>query len=166
MRKIKAQKLTPEAFQNYGTYQNLYDLGDRVEEWENGAKGFFPDLVKMNFGCGNPVTASVCKVLQSDGNVIEFTEIHKYTGEGILPLDGDCIIHVGKGFKGVNSAKIKAFYIPKGTFVSLDPGIMHGKQIAYNQELVHVLILLPGRTYGNDCEVFSFADEDKVEVEY
>ena len=164
MTTIQAEQLTRENFQNFGSYQNLLDISDRLEKWEDGESGFFPDLVQLNFGGGNPACASVCRVLKQDGAVIDFTEFHKYTAEGILPLDGDCVIYVGKNYHGVTSAKLLAFRVPKGTFVSLRAGVLHGKQIVFDQEAVHVLILLPEHTYENDCEIIRFSEEDYVQV--
>lgn len=166
MRTIKAQPLTLANFQKYGTFQNLLDITGTTEPWEETKSGFFPDLVRLNLGNGNCACVSVNKVTKSDGNVIQFTEYHGYTSEGVLPLDGDCIIHVGKANGPVTPEKLKAFYVPKGTFVSLYPGVLHGTQIACKEDTVHVLILLPERTYGNDCVVTQFEKENQIAVEY
>ena len=165
MNKIKAQRLTHENFRNYGSFQNLYDITNRLEHWEDGGSGFYPDLIRMSMG-GLSVGACLCRVRKDEGNIITFTEYHRRTAEGILPLDGDCIIHAGKNFGGVTPDKIQAFYVPKGCFVSLNPGVLHGKQIVYNQDLVHILVLLPEFTYASDCEFVHFAKDDQIEVEY
>jgi len=166
MKTIKAEPLTMEAFRKYGTFQNLLDITGTTEPWEKTENGFFPDLVRMNFGIGNCTCASVNKITKAEGNVIQFTEYHGHTSEGILPIDGDCIIHVGKANGPITSEKLRAFYVPRGTFVALNPGVLHGNQITCKEETVHVLILLPERTYGNDCVVVSFEPDDRVVVEY
>ena len=166
MKTIHAELLSKEAFRKYGTFQNMLDISDTTEPWESTDGGFYPDLVRMQLGNDNCACASVNKISKADGDVIKFTEYHGYTSEGILPLDGDCIIHVGKANGPVTSEKLRAFYVPKGTMVALNPGVLHGTQIACKEDVVHVLILLPERTYGNDCEVIRFAEEDQVRVTF
>ena len=166
MKKIQAQPLTPEAFRNYGTYQNMLDFSDRVEAWEDGRKGFFADLLQINLGKDNAPSFSINRVGKEEGNVINFTEFHRYTAEGILALDGDCIFHVGKAQGAPGPDKLKAFILPRGTLVTINPGVLHGTHIAHKEDWVNVLIILPERTYGNDCEVIPFSDDQKIEVLY
>lgn len=45
---------------------------------------------------------------------------------------------------------IEAFYVPKGTFVKLNPLIVHGTQYPVDKEDVHIVCMLPGRTFKND----------------
>ena len=45
---------------------------------------------------------------------------------------------------------IEAFYVPKGTFVKLNPLIVHGTQYPVDKEDVHIVCILPGRTFKND----------------
>ena len=121
---------------------------------------FYPDLVQI-LGHGDlPVSASVARVAPCEP-VVSFCEFHNHTGEGILPIDGDCVIYVAGAGRGVDPDAIEAFRVPRGTFVSLLPGTVHGRQFACGDAPVHVLILLPERTYKNDCEFAVLKEEEK-----
>ena len=41
-------------------------------------------------------------------------------------------------------------HVPKGTFVKLNPLIVHGTQYPVDKEDVHIVCMLPGRTFKND----------------
>ena len=73
-----------------------------------------------------------------------------WTCEGLLPLDGDVIIFVGIMDSDFRTESIEAFYVPKGTFVKLNPLIVHGTQYPVDKEDVHIVCMLPGRTFKND----------------
>lgn len=68
----------------------------------------------------------------------------------VLPLDGDVIIFVGIMDRDFRTESIEAFYVPKGTFVKLNPLIVHGTQYPVDKEDVHIVCMLPGRTFKND----------------
>lgn len=68
----------------------------------------------------------------------------------VLPLDGDVIIFVGIMDSDFRTESIEAFYVPKGTFVKLNPLIVHGTQYPVDKEDVHIVCMLPGRTFKND----------------
>ena len=53
----------------------------------------------------------------------------------------------------------------QGTIVSLRPGIWHHAPFAYNSEYVNVMIVLPERTYANDCTVYEIPEERRIEIE-
>ncbi|MCX4316855.1 MAG: hypothetical protein OSJ52_09510 [Lachnospiraceae bacterium] len=52
----------------------------------------------------------------------------------MLPLDGDVIIYVGIFRQGFQLDSMEAFRVPKGTFVKLNPLIVHGTQYVTDQE--------------------------------
>ena len=138
---------------------------DALRQGEERSNEFYPDLVQVLGHNNLPISASVARVAPCKP-VIGFGECHKYTGEGILPIDGDCVIYVAKAGRGLDPDKIEAFRVPQGTFVALLPGTIHGRQFTCTDKPVHVLILLPERTYANDCEFFMIKEEEKqVEVE-
>jgi ureidoglycolate lyase len=165
MHQIKAKPLTPEAFRKYGTYQDLLDDASLAQN-SVFPFAFYPDLITLNFANTTLPSVCVCRVEKTEKNIIAFAEAHKYTCEGLLPIDGDVVIFVGTpGFGGrINPKSLEAFYVPKGTFVKLNPLIVHGSQYAVNDGVVHVLCMLPERTFANDMEAFPLGDEDKVEI--
>ncbi len=161
MRTIPVKELTLEDFRWYGSFCNLLDMSP-LRSGEERSNEFYPDLVQVLGHSGLPASASVARVAPCEP-VVNFCEFHNHTGEGILPIDGDCVIYVAKAGRGVDPKSIEAFRVPKGTFVSLLPGTVHGRQFACGGAPVHVLILLPERTYKNDCE-FAVLKEEEQQV--
>lgn len=164
MRKVTIKELTRENFCVYGSFANMINpqtllIGEKPIE-------FFRDMVLVDLAASTSAFLSVCRV-EKRPLVVDVTEFHSYCGEGILPLDGDVLIHVGPAApKGVmNLEQIEIFRVPKGTFVSLRPGVWHHAPFAYNSESVNVLIILPERTYANDCTVYEIPEEKRIEIE-
>ena len=108
---------------------------------------------------------SVCRVCERPP-VIDVTEYHNLTGEGVLPLDADALIHVAPaGVEGPPPLdKVEAFRVPKGTFVSLNPGVWHHAPFAHNADVANVLIVLPERTYATDCHVTELEPAEQIEI--
>ncbi len=166
MKQIVAKPLTPEGFARYGAYQDLLDTADLAKKSILPPFGFFPDVMTLEFG-GAP-TVSVCHVRKTDRNIVSFMEAHARTCEGLLPLDGDVIIYVGPAFgppERWDSGKLEAFIVPKGTFVKLNPLVIHGTQYAIDTDEVHLLCMLPARTFNNDMlSAILKEDDKKVEI--
>ena len=110
---IKAKQLTAEAFRKYGTYQNLLD-NEEMKKNSIFPENFFADLVTLDFGTSTLPTISICHVKKQEKNIVAFLEAHKFTCEGLLPLDGDVIIFVGSPMGDKFSVEnLEAFYVPK-----------------------------------------------------
>ena len=79
-------------------------------------------------------------------------------------MDDDVAIFVGAPAPGqkFNVDQLEAFLVPKGTFVRLNPYIIHGAQFAIHEEEAHVLCLLPGRTFRNDMEAVMLTEEERA----
>lgn len=159
MRTIKAQKLTAEAFSKYGAFYNL------VEPAGNALGSFFNDKVALPVSGNVPVTFSSLVTEKADKMIINSAEYHNYTGEGILPLDGDVVIHVAPPTKDPVPELTEAFVVPKGTVVKLNTGVWHLGPMPVEEDVVHVLIVLPERVYANDCYVVDYPEEDWIEIE-
>jgi ureidoglycolate hydrolase len=167
MKTIAAQPLTPEAFRKYGVYQNLLD-DEAVGAFSPFSKnaGFCPDLLTLNFGTSTLPSISVCRVQKTERNIVSFLEAHQYTCEGLIPLDGDVIIFVGMPARGRLSADhLEAFLVPKGTFVKLEPHIIHGTQYPLSDGITHLICMLPERTFKNDMIAQRLEEDDeRVEI--
>ena len=166
MKTIKAQPLDREAFAKYGVFQDLLD-NESLAAHSVLERGFFPDLITLDFGTTTLPTVSVSDVVKrGDKRVIPFMEAHLYTCEGLMPLDGDMILTVGVlgGRKTFNIDNMKAFIVPKGTFVKLNPQIVHGTNFPLGQDEVHMLCMLPGRTFNNDFLAEMVPEENRPEV--
>ena len=163
MRTVKVKELSVQLFGKYGTFADMTDpKGTKI-----GRKPieFFRDMVQLDLGGADIASFSVCRVLKRPA-VVDITEFHTACGEGILPLDGDILCHVGIATPNgqVPVGKIEVFRIPKGTFVALKPGVWHHAPIAYRSACVNTLIVLPERTYANDCEVYEIPEQSWIKV--
>ncbi|MCL2056654.1 MAG: hypothetical protein FWH02_05480 [Oscillospiraceae bacterium] len=165
MIQIKAKPLCNESFRKYGVFQNLLDNESMAKNSVIPA-GFFPDLIQLNFGTTTLPSVCCCHITKKDKNIVGFMEAHQYTCEGLLPLDADVIIFVGTlGRGGFSAENLEAFIVPKGTFVKLNPLIVHGSQYCLDTQEAHILCMLPERTYKNDMIAHLVErDEDKAEI--
>ncbi|RGQ52003.1 hypothetical protein DWY96_04880 [Roseburia inulinivorans] len=163
MREIEVKQLTEEGFRKYGLYQNLLD-DESLAQNAVFPRTFFADVLgPLDFGNGNLPTVSVCQVEKKEEKRIDFIEFHEHTCEGILPLDGDVILFVGTpGIYGLTPEHIEAFYVPRGTFVKMNPLIVHGNQFSTSENTVHSMCLLAGRTFHNDMHVKQLSEEEKI----
>jgi len=162
MKTLKAQKLSNESFRKYGVYQDLFNNEEMQSRtiMEKGVS-FYADLVALDFNpAGNLPTISICHLTKKEKNIVDFLEYHQYTCEGLLPLDDDVLIFVGiPGFGEMTVDKIECFYVPKGTFVKLNPLVVHGSQFPVNNKEAHVVCMLPGRTFKNDMVAKRITDD-------
>ncbi len=163
MRQICVQSLSRERFCRYGEFLNLLDDGALAAS-SIFSSSFFPDVIELNFGNDLPPTVSVCQLKRGESQTVSFVEYHKKTCEGILPLDTDVLLFVGLAEMGRLSAKfVEAFYVPKGTFVRLNPLIVHGSLFPV-AESGHSLCLLPWRTFVNDMEAKPLSADEAFEL--
>lgn len=151
MKKLIAKPLTREDFEKYGEFVNLLD-NEALAKKSIFPQGFFADVVKLDFGTTTLPTISVCHVTKQEQNMIRTMEAHKFTCEGLLPLDADVIIFVGTPRPGQKFSvdTVEAFIVPRGTFVKLNPLILHGTQFPVEASEAHMVCMLPGRTFMND----------------
>ena len=161
MREIKSQKLDREAFRPYGDYIDLLHVKQMEQREEDNI--FVPDLVELHLDGRMPASICVARVSECE-RVVSVLEYHQFTCEGILPLDGDIDIFVGPSSFRVDPETIEAFRVPQGTIVRLNPGVLHGRQFVVDTPAVNVLILLPERTFGNDCTFTRLEEKDQIRI--
>ncbi len=163
MRTCTIEELSAAEFLPFGTYANCIDPS--AERIGAPPVEFFRDLVQEEIGNARPVSFSTCRVEPRDP-VVTVTEYHTGTGEGILPLDRDVLIHAGPatppGTPPVE--RFRVFRVPRGTMVCLRPGVWHHAPFALGGP-ANVLIVLPERTYANDCTVVELEDGDRIRIE-
>lgn len=158
MRQIKAKQITAENFKEFGSFTDLlnptgYSLGD-----------FYQDRLKMHNSGSMQTAFSPLLVHKPEKMIVTTAEYHNYTQEGVLCLDDDVIVHVAPAGKDPVPELAEAFFVPKGTMVLLNTGVWHLSAIPVNKETAHVLIVLPERTYFNDCVVVEYPEENWVEI--
>lgn len=125
---------------------------------------FYRDILQMPVTSMMNLSFSICQVEKRDF-IIQKMECHSSCYEGILPLDGDVLIHVAHATQ--NSVypfdDINVFAIPQYTFVVLKAGVWHHAPFAVNST-VNTLILLPERTYANDCIRVDIPEEFQLTI--
>lgn len=162
MRTIKAQPLTAEAFKPYGSFASMLDPKGNCFP---GDATFYPDQIELNVQGGKPVTFSPLTVKKSEKMIVTKAEYHNYTGEGVLVLDDDAVIHVAPpSNRQIVPEKTEAFIVPKGTLVKINTGVWHLAAMPLHNELLHVMIILPERVYANDCVVCDYPEEEHIEI--
>jgi ureidoglycolate lyase len=60
--------------------------------------------------------------------------------------------------------ELRAFAVPRGTIITLLPGVWHHGPFSGNSFPVHILVCLPERTYANDCIVVELKTEQRVTI--
>ena len=151
------QELTSHAFSKYGTFASLTPPNGCALA-QDDIIAFWPDcggVLDLGPMASNQLAIGICQVHWRPLQV-EVSEYHTATGEGNLPLDGDIYIHVAPPTAGdtVPVDAIEIFRVPQGTMVILKPGVWHHAPYAIQKDaVINTLILLPQRTYANDCVV-------------
>ncbi|MGI5173753.1 DUF4867 family protein [Treponema sp. OMZ 840] len=158
MRKIKAKEISAENFGLYGSFTDLlnphgYCLGD-----------FYPDRLLEPAKTTLPLAFSPLIVHKPKQMLIHVVEYHNYTGEIFLPLDTDVVIHVAPASNVLVPEKTEAFIVRKGTIVRFNTGVYHYAPFSIEKDEGRVLIVLPERTYMNDCCVFEYEEKDRMEI--
>lgn len=163
MRTVKVEELSPETFSPLGTYFQL--LNPSAPRIGQPPVEFYRDLGQLELGGARP-SFSTCRVEPREP-VIEVCEYHSRTGEGILPLDSDVLLHLAPATPKdapVPLESLRVFRVPRGTMVLLRPGTWHHGPFTL-QGPANVLIVLPERTYANDTVVALLEPEERVRIE-
>lgn len=164
MRTLKVKEITLDSFNQYGKFANMINpimckIGEEPVE-------FFRDMLQLSFGQSKTGSFSTCRVLKRP-LIIDNIEFHTFAGEGVLPLDGDILLSVAPATANgdVPDDRIEVFKVPKGTMVTIYPGVWHGAPFACVSECVNVLIVLSERVYANDCSVVKFSEEKRIAID-
>ena len=163
MRQITYKKLSVEGFAKYGAYANMIN-----PTWPRiGAEPieFFRDMVQSSLGTATAASFGVCRVVKRPF-VLDVSEYHNGCCEIILPLDGDVLMHVAPAVseKEFPFALVEVFRVPQGTMCCLRPGVWHHAPFALGAGAVNCLIALPERTYMNDCTVYQFPQDRRMQI--
>ena len=166
MPSVKIEELSLKAFKPFGSYVNMLDP-DTEAIGDNPVK-FYRDmsLLAINHPSSLP-SFSICRV-EKRPLVIDVSEIHNYTAEGNMPLDADCLIHVGPATpNGVcPKDRMRVFRVPRGTFINIHAGVWHHAPFVYDKKAtaLNMLIILPERVYANDCLVTQFKKSEYIKI--
>lgn len=163
MKKIKAQVLTVAEFAPFGTFTNLMEpsgsklSGPYHDFYRDGAKYYSDFRLPIGF---SPL------VVRAHGLEVTGAEYHNRSCEAMLPVNDDAIVHVCPASGGVyHVEETKVFLVPKGTILSLNPGVWHLTPLPLHEKELHTLIVLPERAYVNDFNYIDLDDENKFVIE-
>jgi ureidoglycolate lyase len=159
MRTIKAEKLTREAFWEFGSYVNI------TEPEGNNLGDFFNDKGLLSVSGTMPVAFSPLLLHKADQMIVTAAEFHNTTGEGIVAMDDDIVVHVAPPTGKPAPELTRAFIVPKGTMVILKTGVWHYGGFPLHNKVAHVLIVLPERIYKTDCYVTEYDEKDRIKIE-
>lgn len=161
MTTLKVEELSLESFNEFGYYKD--SINPTTEHFGMDPVEFYRDMLQLDLGTKSVVSFSVCKVLPRDFEIV-VSEYHSHCGEGILPLDNDIIIHVAPAAANgdLPVEKMRVFKVPMGTMVILKPGVFHHAPWTTNEKPASSLIVLPVRTYANDCIVIDHKSNQKI----
>lgn len=158
----RIQNLSLEAFKPYGDYAKLID----PETTAIGGEPiwFYRDMLPLDMKGAGVASFSVCRVLPRP-LIVDVGEYHDHTCEGILPLDGDILLHVAVATPGACPAdQFEIFRVPMGTMVSLRPGVWHHAPFSACGRPVSTVIVLPERTYKFDCVVETLSGDQRTQI--
>ncbi len=163
MRQIKAQPLTLEDFAPFGCFASVME--PKGEALHGEIHSFYRENSRYFYEGKLPVGFSPIVVKRPDKMVITCAEYHNKTCEAIMPVNDDMILHVAPaGGTDPVPEKTKVFIVPKGTIVTLYPGVWHLCPLPKSESVLHALIVLPERTYVNDFFLENFAEKDCFEI--
>jgi ureidoglycolate lyase len=162
MQTAQVEMLEPARFAPFGSYANLLQpVGPQIG---SSPITFYRDMLPLELA-GKNTSFSVCCV-EARAGVIDVMEYHSSTGEGILPLDGDVLVQVASATPRdvpFPAEEVRVFLVPKGTMLCLRPGVWHHAPFAL-EAAVNMLIVLPERTYANDCTVLELAPRQQIQI--
>ena len=164
MNAITVRSLDAEAFRPFGAFANV--VNPTAERIGAPPVEFYRDIIQQDLGESAPISYSICRV-EARPPVIGLAEYHNRTCEGILPLDNDVLIHVGPATPPsapLPLDRFQVFRIPKGTMVVLRPGVWHHAPFTLNDAPANVLVVLPERTYANDCVVVRLEEDQQLAI--
>lgn len=144
--------ITAEAFRRFGRYVNIYEAVG-----EDAPLNYTADVLAVTLN--SPVAGIGACATGPCKPVMRQMERHAHTEEGWIVFDGDCVAAFGEPCANANDARYAAFAIPKGTIMTILPGVWHYAPFAAGDRFVRVAAVLPPHTPENDLEVQPLAEE-------
>ena len=159
---LHVSQLTPEAFQEFGSYLNPFDCGEPLNP--GSPFEYYHDRLPLTFAGGNLVTLSVQTIVQRPLS-FSVTEAHDFTEEVFGGFDADTIFHVGPRTDPPEIKKFKAFVLPKYFWVRVKRKVYHDAPfIRGNKKKVLGWVLLPPFTAFNDSREYELKEKVKIIV--
>lgn len=162
MRKLTVKNILEHDFSVYGRCVNL--LSPRTPYIGEDPIRFYRDMMPLG---GNETLALSVTAVEPMKMTVDVLEYHTGTGECFLSLDGDTCICVGPATakQAPQTEMLEAFFVPSGTAVYIHPGVWHYAPYPTGDKPIHSLVMLPQRTYANDCFKYQLKEDEKAELE-
>ena len=164
MIKLKYKELSREEFKIFGFFIDMAD--PEGIKFGNEDFQFYRDLMQQNLGQARTASFSMCHLKKQESLVIKSSEYHNYCEEAIMPLDGDILMAFGPAVPDdiVPVEQFELFRIPKNTLVSINCGVWHHIPFTFKCDSVNILVVLPERTYKNDCHIIEIPEYKWIRV--
>jgi ureidoglycolate lyase len=122
--------------------------------------------LQQNLGNSKIASFSVCHIKKLDRAIIKSSEFHNYCNETIIPMNGDILMHFAPASDKdiLQTDQIEVFRIPALTLVTVRPGVWHHIPFTHTCDSADILVVLPERTYINDCHLYMFPENEFIEV--
>lgn len=156
---IPVKNILKSNFSVYGRYTDLlHPEGPYIGK---EPVRFFRDLMPLS---GKEALSLSITELTPMPLTVDVMEFHTGTGECFLTLDGDTYICVAPATAEAELREdmLEAFFVPAGTAVYLHPGVWHYAPYPAEKKVLHSLVMLPQRTYANDCVKYEMKTKPKL----
>lgn len=164
MKQISVKELSNDNFKIYGLFSNL--INPEAPKLGPGSVECYRDLERIDLGQTNVASFTVLHVVDRP-KVIQKLEYHNNSGEALLPLDGDGMLTVAPATRSGEAPQpdqIEVFHVPRGTLVTLRPGVWHHAPFISGCDILNILVVLPERTYATDCYFAVLSEEEYLEI--
>jgi ureidoglycolate lyase len=164
MKQIQVKELTVENFKIYGSFSNL--INPDAPKLGPGLVECYRDMERIDLGSTSVASFTVMHMVDRP-KIIQKLEYHNNSGEALALLDGDGFFTVApatRSGEAPQADQIEVFRVPRGTLVTLRPGVWHHAPFISGCAVLNVLVVLPERTYATDCYFTFFKEEDYLEI--
>lgn len=162
MKSIKVKNILEADFSVYGRCADL--LHPDTPYIGKSPVQFYRDMLPLS---GNETLSLSVTFAEPVPMVATVMEYHSVAGECFLTLDSDTFICVAPASAGerLEADKMEGFFVPKGTAVYIHPGVWHYAPFPAGDKSIHSLVMLPQRTYANDCRKYTLTPEEQVRLD-
>lgn len=159
MKSVKVKSLTQESFYKFGSYAKVLNPDTPHLGTEEDPVCFYRDIMQIQAGGQVSISAGVALPGEKKVKIMEY---HTHTGEAFMMLDGDVVMAFAPASadEQIPLNELEAFYIPSGVMIWIRAGVWHYAQMPVGDKPVTSIVLLPERTYFNDCHKVEIPEEE------
>lgn len=157
---LKAKKMTPENFAEYGTFLDPYNCGEPINP--GTPFPYYADRMPITFAGGSLMMLNV-QIIKKTAIEFETTEAHDFTEELVGGFDKELVFHVGPANPdGPDFSKFEAFILPPNFWIRLKRGVYHEAPFLINGEETLGWCILPPFTAYNDSRLYDTGEPIKL----